>query len=84
MAADAGQPQPRLLPNGAINSDGNDAQWLLYAVFKYYRFLTSVSTSCVLHAGDSQAAAQITVSIVGNADRSNGYVPQPSTPDTIV
>ena len=74
-------PNRDYLPNGALNSDGNDAQWLLYAVFKYYRFLTSVQTSCVLHAGDAEAAAQITVSVVGNADRTNGYVPQPSTPD---
>ena len=52
-------PNRDYLPNGALNSDGNDAQWLLYAVFKYYRFLTSVQTSCVLHEGDSEAAAQI-------------------------
>ena len=77
------QANPNLdyLPNGAPNSDGNDAQWLLYAVFKYYRFLDFATTSCFMHEGGAEAAAQITVGIHGNADRTNGYRPQPSTPD---
>ena len=74
------QSNPNLdyLPNGAINSDGNDAQWLLYAVFKYYRFLTNVQATCEQQP-NGESAARIQVRLVGNADASNGYAPQPST-----